>query len=47
MVGSPDVDDALEAAFVLVEVVGDVRREVGVKTVVALHDAILLVAKSG
>jgi hypothetical protein len=47
MVGSPDVDDALEAAFVFVEVVGDVRREVGVKTVVALHDAILLVAKSG
>ena len=45
VVGAPDVDDALEAALVLVQVVGDVRGEVGVEAVVTLYDAVLLVAE--
>jgi hypothetical protein len=45
VVGAPDVDDAVEAALVLVEVVGDVGGEVGEEAVLALHDAVLLVAE--
>ncbi|EXI74510.1 MAG: hypothetical protein AW07_01741 [Candidatus Accumulibacter sp. SK-11] len=47
MVGTPDVDQALEAPFTLVEVVGDVGREIGVEAIVALHDPVLLVTESG
>ena len=45
VVGAPDVDDPVEAAFELVQMVGDVGREIGVQAVVALYDAILLVAE--
>ena len=47
VVGAPDVDDLVEAALQLVEVVGNVGCEIGVLTVVALDDAILLIAESG
>jgi hypothetical protein len=47
VVGAPDVDDAVEAALVLVGVVGDVGGEVGEQAVLALHDAVLLVAEGG
>jgi len=42
---APDIDDLVEAALDLVEVVGDVRGEIGVQAVVALDDAVLLVAE--
>lgn len=45
MVRSPDVDDAFETPLVFVQVIGNVGSEVRVESVVALHDAILLVAK--
>ncbi len=47
VVGAPDVDHAREAALVLVEVVGDVRGEIGVEAVLPLHDPVLLVAELG
>jgi hypothetical protein len=47
VVGAPDVDHLVEAALELVEVVGDVGGEIGIEAVVALHDAVLLVAEGG
>ena len=45
VVGAPDVDQGVEAALKFVEVVGDVGSEIGVLAVLALDDAILLVAE--
>ena len=47
VVGAPDVDDAVEAALVLVGVVGDVGGEVGEQAVLTLDHAVLLVAEGG
>ena len=45
VVGAPRVDEAVEFAAALVEVVGDVRREVGDLAVRAAQDAVLVVAE--
>ena len=45
MVGPPDVDDLVEAAFELVQMVGNVGGEISVEAVLALDDAVLLVAE--
>ena len=45
MVRSPDIDHPVETALELFHVVGDIRCEIGCLTVVANHDAILLVAE--
>ena len=47
MVGAPDVDQPLEPARVLVGVVGDVGREVGVLAARAAQHAVLVVAEVG
>ena len=47
VVGAPDVDDLVEAPLELVQVVGDVGGEIGVEAVLALDDAVLLVAEGG
>ena len=47
VVGAPDVDQPVEAALELVEVVGDVRGEVRVLAGRALEDAVLVVAVLG
>ena len=47
VVGAPDVDQPVEAALALVDVVRDVRREVRVLAVGALDDAILVVPVLG
>ena len=47
VVGAPNVDEAVEAAVELVGVVGDVRGEVGVRTVGLHEDAVLVVAVIG
>ena len=44
VVGAPDVDQPVEAALALVEVVGDVRREVGRLAGRALEHVVLLLA---
>ncbi len=47
VIGTPDVDHAIKTALVFVEVIGDVRGEIGIKPVFALDDAIFLVAEIG
>ena len=47
VVGAPDVDDLVEAALELVQVVGDVGCKIGVEAIFALDDTVLLVAEGG
>ena len=47
MIGAEHVDEALEAALALGEVIGDVGGEIGLLPVLAHHHAVLLVAELG
>ncbi|MNC91874.1 hypothetical protein D3C83_82060 [compost metagenome] len=45
MVGAPDVDDHVETALELVQMVRDIRRKISVLSVFALEDTVLFVAE--
>src|SRR5690606_37182542 len=46
MVGAPDIDDMIEPATELFEMVGDVAGEIGVLPVFALHDTVFLITEN-
>ncbi|OQA34525.1 MAG: hypothetical protein BWY57_00381 [Betaproteobacteria bacterium ADurb.Bin341] len=45
VISTPDIDDLVKPALVLVQVVGNIRSKIGVETVFALHDAIFFIAE--
>ncbi len=47
VVGAPDIDHTVIAAFEFVHVVGDVGGEIGRLAIVAYHDAIFFVTEVG
>ena len=45
MIGAPDVDDEIEAALEFIQMIGDVRGKIRILAVLALDNAVLLVAE--